>query len=107
MAEQDFVKTGIAGLDSILSGGIPRGNVILLEGAIGTGKTTFGVEFIYRGASEFNEPGIIVLFEVSPQKLIRDASRLGWDLTELERKNLLKIIFTTRPVFRQELQQAD
>jgi len=107
MAEQDFVRTGIAGLDSILSGGIPRGNVILLEGSIGTGKTTFGVEFIYRGASQFDEPGIIVLFEVSPQKLVRDAARLGWDLAELERKNLLKIIFTTRPVFRQELQQAD
>jgi circadian clock protein KaiC len=107
MAERDIVKTGIAGLDSILAGGIPRGNVILLEGAIGTGKTTFGVEFTYRGALEFNEPGIIVLFEVSPQKLIRDAARLGWDLPELERKNLLKIIFTTRSVFRQELQQAD
>src|SRR5262245_2241061 len=107
MAERDFVRTGIAGLDSILSGGIPRGNVILLEGSIGTGKTTFGVEFIYRGASQFDEPGIIVLFEISPQKLIRDAARLGWDLADLERKNLLKIIFTTRPVFRQELQQAD
>jgi circadian clock protein KaiC len=107
MAETDVVKTGIAGLDSILSGGIPRGNVILLEGAIGTGKTTLGVEFIYRGASQFDEPGIIVLFEVSPHKLVRDAARLGWDLAELERKNLLKVIFTTRPVFRQELQQAD
>ncbi len=107
MAERELVKTGIAGLDSILSGGIPRGNVILLEGSIGTGKTTLGVEFIYRGASQFDEPGIIVLFEVSPQKLIRDASRLGWDLAELERQNRVKIIFTTRPVFRQELQQAD
>lgn len=107
MAERDLVKTGIAGLDSILSDGIPRGNVILLEGSIGTGKTTFGVEFVYRGASQLGEPGIIVLFEVSPEKLVRDASRLGWDLAELERQNLLKIIFTTRPVFRQELQQAD
>jgi circadian clock protein KaiC len=107
MAEPDLVETGIAGLDSILSGGIPRGNVILLEGSIGTGKTSLGVEFIYRGASQFEEPGIIVVFEVSPQKLVRDAARLGWDLAELERKNLLKIIFTTRPVFRQELQQAD
>src|SRR5436309_3918628 len=107
MPERDLVQTGIAGLDSILSDGIPRGNVILLEGSIGTGKTTFGVEFIYRGASQFGEPGIIVLFEVSPQKLVRDALRLGWDLAELERQNLLKIIFTTRPVFRQELQQAD
>jgi circadian clock protein KaiC len=52
MAERDLVKTGISGLDDILAGGIPRGvNVILLEGAIGTGKTTAGLEFVYHGAS--------------------------------------------------------
>jgi circadian clock protein KaiC len=107
MSEPDLVRTGISGLDSILSEGIPRGNVILLEGAIGTGKTTCGVEFVYRGASEFNEPGIIVLFEVSPEKLIRDAAKFGWDLPALEREHKLKIVFTTRQVFRQELQQAD
>lgn len=103
----DLVRTGISGLDDILADGIPRGNVILLEGAIGTGKTTLGVEFVYRGASLFDEPGIIVLFEVSPDKLVRDALRFGWDLRALEREQRLKIIFTTRPVFRQELQQAD
>ena len=107
MAERDLVKTGIGGLDEILTGGIPRGNVILLEGAIGTGKTTTGVEFVYRGASQFGEPSIIVLFEVSPEKLVRDAALFGWDLPELERANRLKIVFTTRQVFRQELQQAD
>jgi circadian clock protein KaiC len=58
MADRDLVKTGISGLDSILSDGIPRGNIILVEGAIGTGKTTLGVEFVYRGASQFDEPGI-------------------------------------------------
>jgi circadian clock protein KaiC len=51
MAEPDLVKTGISGLDDILPNGIPRGNVILVEGAIGCGKTTMGVEFVYRGAS--------------------------------------------------------
>jgi circadian clock protein KaiC len=65
------------------------------------------VEFVYRGASQFGEPGIIVLFEVSPEKLVRDSVRLGWDLPALERQRQLKIIFTTRQVFRQELQQAD
>ena len=80
MPELDLVKTGISGLDVILSSGIPRGNVILLEGGIGTGKTTLGVEFVYRGASMFGEPGIIVLFEVSPDRLVRDAAGLGWDL---------------------------
>ena len=107
LPETERVKTGIGGLDSILSGGIPRGNVILVEGAIGAGKTTLGVEFVYRGATQFGEPGVIVVFEVSPDKLARDAAGLGWDLPELERRDKLKIIYTTRDVFRQELQQAD
>lgn len=107
MPEPDLVKTGIAGFDDILFGGIPRGNVILIEGSIGTGKTTMGVEFVYRGASEFGEPGIIVVFEVSPDKLMRDALRFGWDLRSLEQQGRLKIVFTTRDVLRQELQQAD
>jgi circadian clock protein KaiC len=107
MSQPDLVKTGIVGLDDILSNGIPRGNVILVEGAIGVGKTTMGVEFVYRGASQFDEPGIIVVFEVSPDKIMRDALGLGWDLSRLEQQGRLKIVFTTREVLRQELQQAD
>jgi circadian clock protein KaiC len=107
MPEPDLVKTGIKGLDEVLFGGIPRGNVILVAGTAGTGKTTLGVEFVYRGARQFNEPGVIVLFEVAPDKLIRDAALFGWDLRELERDGRLKMIFTTRQLFQQELQQAD
>src|SRR5216110_1018263 len=107
MTERDFAKTGINGLDAILSGGIPRGNLTLVEGAVGTGKTTLGLEFIFRGATEFNEPGLIVVFEVAPDRLIRDAAGFGWDLPELERQGRLKIVFTTRQVFQQEIQQAD
>lgn len=107
MAKSELVKSGIDGLDEILPGGIPRGNVILVEGAIGTGKTTLGAEFVYRGAKHFGEPGVIVLFEISPNKLMRDAANLGWDLEQLEREGRLKIVFTTREVLRQELQQAD
>ncbi len=107
MVERDLVQTGIAGVDALLSGGLPRRNIVLVEGAVGTGKTTLGVEFVYRGASLFDEPGIVVLFEVSPAKLIRDAAGFGWDLPALERDGRLRIIFTTREVFRQEIQQAD
>ena len=107
MGEPDLVQTGISGLDSVLSGGIPRSNLVILEGAIGTGKTTLGIEFVYRGITQFDEPGIVVLFEVSPDKVVRDAAQLGWDLPALERAGTLKIIFTTRQVFAQELQQAD
>lgn len=107
MVERDLVQTGIAGVDALLSGGVPRRNIVLVEGAVGSGKTTFGVEFVYRGASAFDEPGIIVLFEVSPAKVVRDAAGFGWDLPALERDGRLRIIFTTRAVFRQEIQQAD
>src|SRR2546430_3285417 len=107
MPESDLVKTGIKGLDEVLFGGIPRGNIILVAGTAGTGKTTLGVEFVYRGARQFNEPGVIVLFEVAPDKLIRDAALFGWDLRELERDGRLKMVFTTRQVFQQELLQAD
>jgi circadian clock protein KaiC len=48
-----------------------------------------------------------VLFEVSPDKIIRDAGALGWNLPELEQTNQLKIIFTTREVFYREIQQSD
>ena len=65
MLEADLVKSGIKGLDEVLFGGIPRGNIILVAGTAGTGKTTLGVEFVYRGARQFNEPGVIVLFEVA------------------------------------------
>ncbi len=107
MVERDLVKTGIDGLDDIMSGGILRGSVVLVGGTAGTGKTTLGMEFIYRGATEFDEPGLIVLFEVSPDKLVRDAAMFGWDLPDLERRGRLKIVFTTRQVFQQEIQQAD
>jgi circadian clock protein KaiC len=48
-----------------------------------------------------------VLFEVAPDKLARDAAQFGWELADLERAGTLKVIFTSRQVFQQEMQQAD
>jgi circadian clock protein KaiC len=107
MAESNLIPAGIAGLDDVLQGGIPRGNIILVEGAAGTGKTLFGMEFIYRGITAQNEPGIIVSFEVAPQKLIRDAVGFGWNLEELQQQNKLKLIFTSPQVLSQELRSPD
>jgi circadian clock protein KaiC len=101
------VQTGITGLDQILLGGIPRGNVILVEGEAGAGKSLLGTEFIYRGIVEHNEPGIIVVFETSPRKLLRDVAAFGWDLEALQQQNRLRIIFTTPQILEQELRSAD
>src|SRR5260370_200806 len=107
MAESDLMQTGIYGLDEIFLGGILKGNLILVEGAAGAGKTLMGLEFIYRGITEHDEPGIIVVFETSPRKLIRDAAGFGWDLEELQQQNKLKIIFTSAQVLDQELRSPD
>lgn len=105
--QRKFVKTGIFGLDEIMLGGVISGNVIILEGMPGTGKTTFAIEFLYRGAIEFNEPGLIVTFETSPEKLKRDAAGFGWDLAQLEKDKKLKIVYTSPSVLIEELQTHD
>src|SRR6266849_3607340 len=107
MTESDLIHTGIYGLDQIFLGGILKGNVILVEGAAGVGKTLLGLEFIYGGITEHDEPGIIVVFESSPKKLIRDAMGFGWNLDELQQRNKLKIIFTSPKVLDQELRSPD
>jgi circadian clock protein KaiC len=107
MAENDIVKTGISGLDAVFMGGIPRANIILVQGAAGTGKTLMGMEFVYRGITEHNENGMIVVFETSPDKLIRDAVQFGWDFAGLEHQNKLKIVFTTPQVLESELRSPD
>jgi circadian clock protein KaiC len=107
MSEGGLIKTGIKGLDSILLGGIPRTNVILVQGVTGSGKTLLGMEFIYRGITQYGEPGLVVVFETSPDKLIRDAAALGWNLDALQKQKKLQIIFTTAQVFDQEMRAPD
>jgi circadian clock protein KaiC len=107
MADSDLIHTGIEGLDDILLGGVKRGNILLVEGAPGAGKTTLGLEFIYRGVANSGEPGLIVSFELSPDKLLRDAAGFGWDFDGLQREGKLKIIYTSPLVILQELQSHD
>ena len=107
MTESALIQTGIYGLDQIFLGGILEGNLIVVEGAAGVGKTLLGAEFIYRGITEHDEPGVIVFFETSPKKLIRDAMGFGWNLDELQQQNKLKIIFTSPKVLDQELRSPD
>ncbi len=101
------IRTGIKGLDEILLGGVPEKNVIMVQGDTGTGKTLFGTEFIYRGITEFDEPGMIVVFETSAEKLMRDATVMGWNLDELQTQRKLQIVFTSPEVLDQEVRSPD
>jgi circadian clock protein KaiC len=78
----EHCPTGIAGLDDITSGGLPRGRTTLVAGGPGCGKTLLGVEFLVRGA-EMGEAGVFLAFEETAEELTANVASLGWDLDEL------------------------
>src|SRR5580658_10983893 len=65
--------TGIEGLDDILGGGVPRGNMVLVAGSVGTGKTTLCLEFLVRGA-ERGERSLFLSVTEASAKLIQNLS---------------------------------
>ena len=72
--------TGIRGLDEITEGGLPRGRPTLLCGSAGCGKTLMALEFLVRGAAEFDEAGVFVSFEESRDELVNNVRSLGFEL---------------------------
>lgn len=85
------IPSGILGLDQLIEGGFPKGSAILLTGPAGTGKTIFGLQFLYRGAKEFKEAGILVQAEEFDQTLAWYSEEFGWDLAKLQDLGLLAI----------------
>ncbi|HUL19886.1 MAG TPA: circadian clock protein KaiC [Thermodesulfobacteriota bacterium] len=77
------VPTGITGLDEITGGGLPKGRPTLVCGGAGSGKTLVGLEFLVRGATRFNEPGVFMSFEESAEELTKNVASLGFDLNRL------------------------
>ncbi|MFX0203498.1 MAG: RAD55 family ATPase [Candidatus Hodarchaeota archaeon] len=100
-------KTGICGLDQMLGGGFLEGDNVLIAGPTGSGKTILGMEFIYRGAYLFDEPGLIISFEELPEKLHRNAASFGWDFKELEKLDFLRIICTSPSVFFEHIKMPE
>lgn len=80
--------TGIAGLDEITCGGLARGRTTLLAGGPGSGKSLLALQVLVNGARTHNEPGIFVAFEENSNQIIGNAGKFGWDLPDLQRKNL-------------------
>src|SRR5215470_13548809 len=76
-------RTGIQGLDEITFGGLPAGRPTLVCGSAGAGKTMLAAEFIVRGATEFNEPGVFMMFEENAEELTENVRSLGFDLDHL------------------------
>src|SRR3984885_971883 len=87
--------TGIAGLDEISGGGLPKGRTTIVCGGPGCGKTMLGIEFLVRGATQFDEPGVLMAFEETPEEMAKNVASLGFDLQELahQKKLFLDYVF--------------
>jgi len=86
------ISTGIPGLDELIGGGLPETSCTLIYGGPGTGKTIFGLQYLFNGAQK-DENGLYISFEESPKSLISDAELLGMDLEKLCNENKIKIAF--------------
>lgn len=87
------VKTAIPGFDELIEGGYVENDVILVTGGPGAGKTTFGVQYLVGGVLQYNEPGVLVVMEETPSRIIRDMWRFGWDIEKLVAQKKIKIIY--------------
>jgi circadian clock protein KaiC len=85
--------TGIPGLDEITGGGLPKGRTTIVCGGPGCGKTMLGIEFLVRGATELNEPGVLMAFEESPRDIATNVASLGFDIQALARRKKLYLDF--------------
>jgi len=83
--------TGIPGLDEITAGGLPTGRTTLLCGSAGCGKTLFATEFLVRGATQYDEPGVFMSFEETGKELSENVASLGFDLKDLVARKKLVI----------------
>jgi circadian clock protein KaiC len=106
LADNKLIKspTGIQGFDEITDGGLPAGRPTLVCGGAGCGKTLFGMEFLVRGATQFNEPGVFMSFEETNEELIQNVSSLGFDLQDLS--NNKKIVLEHVHIERSEIEET-
>jgi circadian clock protein KaiC len=96
-------RTGIRGLDEITGGGLPVGRPTLVYGGAGCGKTLLAMEFLVRGARDYDEPGVFMAFEETGEELADNVASLGFDLKDLvaHKKLLLDYVHVDRSEFEE------
>lgn len=96
--------TGIQGLDEILDGGLPTGRPTLICGGPGCGKTLLAMEFVVRGATLYDEPGVFMAFEEAARDLSQNVASIGFDLDELIRRK--KLVLDIVRIDHQDIEES-
>ena len=97
--------TGIKGFDEIAEGGLPQNGTTLISGNAGSGKTLFGIDFLIKGATDYNEAGVLMSFEESEDELFKDVASLNMDLPGLVSRK--KIVLENVVLERKDIQEID
>jgi circadian clock protein KaiC len=90
------VPTGVEGLDELISGGLPRGRVVLVLGGPGTGKTILGSQFLHKGITQFGENGIFVSLDEGKNHFYSEMMKFGWDFKKAEEEGKFLFLDATR-----------
>ncbi|GGF06032.1 circadian clock protein KaiC [Flavobacterium limi] len=96
--------TGVDGLDEITNGGFPKGRPTLICGGAGCGKTLLSMQFLIKGITEYNEPGVFMSFEEPSEDLTLNVKSLGFDLEKLKADK--KLVVDHVRVERSEIEEA-
>ena len=86
------VKTGIPGLDSVISGGLKKNRTVTISGPPGSGKTTFGLQYLHSGANDFDEPGVYITLSQNLDEVRNDCKSFGWDFDDLVSQDKILMI---------------
>jgi circadian clock protein KaiC len=96
--------TGIAGLDEITEGGFPKARPTLVCGSAGCGKTIFAIQFLAKGISDYNEPGVFMSFEETKNDLQQNVGSLGIDLEKLIAEKKIRVDYVK--IERSEIEET-
>lgn len=96
--------TGVEGLDEITEGGFPQGRPTLICGGAGCGKTLLSMQFLIKGITDYNEPGVFMSFEEPSNDLSLNVKSLGFDLEKLKAEK--KLVVDHVRVERSEIEEA-
>ncbi|AKU08379.1 MULTISPECIES: KaiC domain-containing protein [Haloferax] len=87
----DRIDIGIEGLDDMILGGVPERSLMVTIGSAGTGKTTFGLQFL-RKALEDGDSGVYITLEESRERILDTADEKGWDFSKHESEGRLAVV---------------
>jgi KaiC/GvpD/RAD55 family RecA-like ATPase len=90
------IPTGVQGLDELVSGGFPKGRVILVVGGPGTGKTILASQFLYKGIADYNENAVLVSLDEGKEHFFAEMAKFGWDFKKAEAEGKFGFVDATR-----------